>query len=99
VECGSRGLVGEFFGVMRELGVEGEGFGRGQTLFVLGDGNGWQGDIDAFVQVPVFLLDAVGVVGVGEGDGHAEGAGGGAFADVVVEELFAPFEFISISNK
>jgi hypothetical protein len=36
---------------------------------------------------------------VGEGDGHAEGAGGGAFADMVVEELFAPFEVISRCDK
>jgi hypothetical protein len=59
-------------------------------LLLLGCGNVWQVDVHSLIQVPVFLLDCIWVVWMGEGDGYAEGPGVGAFPDMVVEELLAP---------
>ena len=75
-------LVPEVADLKQTLGVA--------ILVLLRDCNVWQVNVDALVQVPVLLLDGIWVVGVGEGDGHAEGAGTGALSHMVVEELLAP---------
>jgi hypothetical protein len=69
------------------------------VLLILLDSNIRERDVDIFIKVPVLLLNAVRVVGVSEGDGHAEWSSGGAFADVVVEELFAPALCQRFSSK
>ena len=75
-------LVPEVADLQQTLGVA--------ILVLLRDGNVRQVNVHPLVQVPVLLLDGIWVVGVGEGDGHAEGAGTGALSHVVVEELLAP---------
>ncbi len=59
------------------------------VLFFLRDRDVWKRDLDILVHIPVFLLNAVWIVRVGERDGHAEGSGRGTFADMIIEELFA----------
>ena len=63
-------------------------------LLILGNGYFWKDDIDIFVHVPVFLLDGVRVMRVGEGNGHAEWSSGWTFADMVIKELLTPI-FVS----